>query len=75
MNLVVLYGTKYKKWRIQQCVIPLCVSEPPGPPRKLEVDEVGKSSCALTWKAPEFDGGSPITGYYVERKQVSQRSS
>ena len=23
----------------------------------------------VSWKAPEFDGGSPIQGYYVERQQ------
>lgn len=46
------------------------VSEPPGPPRKVSVEGVGKTCATLTWKAPEFDGGSPITGYYVERMQV-----
>ena len=44
--------------------------EPPGPPRKVQVDDITKSSCTLTWKAPEFDGGSPVTGYYVERQQA-----
>jgi len=42
--------------------------EPPGPPRRVEVEDLAKSSCTITWRAPEFDGGSPITGYYVERQ-------
>ena len=33
----------------------------------LEVDEITKSSCRLSWKAPEDNGGKPITGYVVEK--------
>ena len=47
----------------------LSLSEPPGPPRKVKVEDIARSSCTISWKAPEFDGGSPIAGYYVERKQ------
>ena len=39
----------------------------PGPPLDVEVSEVTKDSAVVTWKAPESDGGSPITGYVVER--------
>ena len=39
----------------------------PGPPIDVEVGEVTKDSAVVTWKAPEDDGGSPITGYVVER--------
>jgi len=39
----------------------------PGSPLDVEVGEVTKDSAVLTWKAPESDGGSPITGYVVER--------
>jgi len=44
---------------------------PPGAPRGLEVSDVTTRSCVLKWKPPEFDGGSPVTGYYVESSQRS----
>ena len=31
------------------------------------MDDVSKSGCKLSWKAPEDDGGKPITGYVVEK--------
>ena len=43
-------------------------TEPPAEPRKVEIQNLDKTSCTIAWKAPEFDGGSPITGYYVERQ-------
>ena len=46
--------------------------DPPGPPTKVKVGEVTKTSCVLTWDVPEFDGGSPVKGYYVERLSGSR---
>ena len=43
---------------------------PPGEPRKLQVENITKSSCTLNWKIPDFDGGAEITGYFVERQQA-----
>ena len=43
--------------------------DPPGPPSAPEPIEVTKESCQLTWKAPESDGGSPVTCYFVNRAQ------
>ena len=45
----------------------LCITEPPGPPSAPEVSDITKNSCVLTWEAPDSDGGTPITGYYIER--------
>lgn len=39
-------------------------SKPQGP---LEVSDVTKNGCTLTWKKPEDDGGSPIEYYEIEK--------
>jgi len=33
----------------------------------VKLSDVTKTSCKLTWKAPQSDGGSAVTGYYVEK--------
>lgn len=40
----------------------------PGKPGTPNVDELTQDSATLTWKAPDSDGGSPITNYIVEMK-------
>lgn len=39
----------------------------PGTPKSLEVTDVKKDSMVLTWEPPSADGGSPITGYIIEK--------
>ena len=41
--------------------------DPPGPPESPEIVETFGDHITLTWQPPAFDGGSPVTGYYVER--------
>ncbi len=49
-------------------------SDKPGPPGAPEPSEVTSTDCELAWRPPDQDGGTPITGYYVERAQTrSQR--
>jgi len=40
----------------------------PGVPGVPSVSDIRATSCVLTWTAPGSDGGSPITGYIVERR-------
>lgn len=43
------------------------LTEVPGAPEKLTVAETSKSSIKLTWAVPGSDGGTPVTGYQIER--------
>lgn len=46
--------------------------DPPEPPNNPpEVLDVTKSSVNLSWSRPKDDGGSRVTGYYIERKETS----
>ena len=41
-------------------------SNVPGPPRNLTATAEGPTSIKLVWEEPEEDGGSAITGYWIE---------
>jgi len=42
--------------------------KPPGPPAKPVAFNVISDGMTIRWEAPGFDGGSPILGYHVEKK-------
>ena len=48
----------------------LGTSSPPGAPTGLSATP-GDASVSLTWSAPSFDGGSPVTGYKIYRSTTS----
>ena len=51
----------------------LNVLAPPSKPTgQLDVSSVKPNSCHLSWQKPSDDGGSPITGYIVEKKDVEK---
>ncbi|XP_073694903.1 myosin-binding protein C, slow-type isoform X5 [Garra rufa] len=41
----------------------------PDPPEAPLVPDVGGDWCTMTWEPPRYDGGSPILGYFIERKK------
>lgn len=47
---------------------------PPGPPTQISVEAIGRNHVTLTWAPPTDDGGSKITGYIVESREVGIQS-
>lgn len=47
---------------------------PPSYPEKFHYTERTKDSVTLTWKPPRNDGGSPVIGYFVEKKRQDQQN-
>ena len=52
----------------------MCASDRPSPPQNLRVKEVYKDYVVLAWDAPEFDGGSPVTSFRVDKKDAAKTS-
>ncbi|KAL3098134.1 hypothetical protein niasHS_001970 [Heterodera schachtii] len=50
------------------------VQDRPAPPKgSLAVDNVARDSCTLSWQPPEDDGGSEVTNYVVECRDVGSQ--
>lgn len=47
---------------------------PPSYPEKFHYTERTKNSITLAWRPPRNDGGSPIIGYFVEKKRQDQQA-
>ncbi|KHN73749.1 Twitchin [Toxocara canis] len=43
---------------------------PPGPPIQISAQSIGRNFVTLTWSPPVDDGGSKITGYIVEAREL-----
>ncbi|RZF42380.1 hypothetical protein LSTR_LSTR004188 [Laodelphax striatellus] len=49
------------------------VIDKPSPPEgPLEISNVSKESCRLSWRVPVDDGGSPILHYVIEKMDLSR---
>nr|XP_023672606.1 myosin-binding protein C, slow-type isoform X5 [Paramormyrops kingsleyae] len=50
-------------------IVKVKVVDIPDPPEAPLVTEVGGDWCFMSWSPPHYDGGSPILGYFIERKK------
>lgn len=48
--------------------VTITMQSAPTVPQDVEVSEVFQTSCVVSWKAPQDDGGSPIIKYIIERQ-------
>lgn len=46
----------------------------PSAPKDFKVAEVSRHHVHLMWEAPEHDGGSPVTHYQIEKREVSRKT-
>ena len=44
----------------------------PSAPLDIQVDDVTRDSCTVTWSPPASDGGTPVVGYHVEQRLISR---
>ncbi|VDL91668.1 unnamed protein product [Schistocephalus solidus] len=54
---------------------PEAITNVPGQPLgPLSITDITQDSCVLNWKAPLNDGGTPITGYRIYKREMFRRS-
>ena len=58
------------KQTIHLCVYS-CIVDKPGPPDSPTISDVHKTGCTVAWQPPKEDGGTPVTGYHIERHLTS----
>lgn len=72
-----MYNLRLQKdhWKLTHTTQILIVcTGPPSYPEKFHYTERTKDSLTLTWKPPRNDGGSPLIGYFVEKKRQDQQA-
>ena len=45
------------------------LSVPAEPPINLRISDITKNTISLGWHRPNYDGGSPIIGYIIEKRE------
>ncbi|XP_071256530.1 titin-like [Salvelinus alpinus] len=55
------------------CTLNVRVLDSPGPPCRVAVKDVTKSSATVAWDTPENEGGAAVTNYLVDIREVSNK--
>ena len=55
-------------------IILVCILDTPGAPESIDIAEIGPQFLVMRWKEPSNNGGSPITGYLLEKREVNRRT-
>ena len=48
------------------------IADKPGPPRDLAVTDFSESTVSVKWVEPEDDGGTEVTGYVLEKRDITR---
>lgn len=51
-----------------------CSTDTPGPVESMEVTDITMVSCKLSWSPPTSDGGSEVTHYIVEKREIDRKT-
>lgn len=46
----------------------------PGPCKEIVASDITKNSCKVIWEPPDYDGGSPILHYVLQRREAGRRT-
>jgi titin len=60
------YGVETREIQVQ-------VNDIPEQPQHMFITEIGHDYATVNWDKPTYDGGSQITGYVVEKKDINRR--
>ena len=50
----------------------MSILDTPSPPEDFKHTAYSETTISLAWASPKDDGGSPVTGYYVERRESAK---
>lgn len=72
----VVAGNKMGKGEAMETSTPTVLkkkaTKPSAPVGPIEFSDIQKTSVVISWKPCEDDGGSPLTGYYIENREASK---